>query len=443
MITLGGVLQPRRRQVILLLVLVAASLRLWLLHTNLMENGDHFARDPQETLAEFRRGDRPFMFVGMELSNIACALVCDGQGFASPFGGATGPTGWGAPGLVLPYIAGFKLFGCFTIGSFFFAWGVMLVASLVTLLLTERAATAGFEDPRVGLVAASLFVLSPFDVWAFRVVDVMDLNLPALAFAGVMLATINFVKTCSTRASVVLGVTGGLATLVNPGFALCTLLPVCLCIQSGIRFPVRAATVAGILALVVAPYLVAQRIWLGQFVFVKSNAPFEIYLGNTPANSGLLKPAAFATLHPSRSAEVFRQYRDMGETAFVAERFGEFRNRVGLREFATYTARRCLHYFWAVDVKTWDKSVWHIAAKKVLWAWVGGVLLVFAVWRRLRLSRPEVAVFAVTLAYAAPFMITGIMERYRVVITPASIVLQAGLVVAAIDWVRRNRLSES
>lgn len=433
---LAGRWRPSRSFTLALLVLAAAALRLGLLWANLIQSGDFYTRDGRETVAELSRGDRPRMFVGMELSNIACAAVCTGQGYASPFGGATGPTAWGAPGLVLPYILGFKLFGCFSVGSSLVAWGVMLAASLVTLVLTERLATAVLDDPRAGLVAAGLFVVSPFDAWAFRIKDVMDLNLPALALAAVALAAVRFLRAPGMRAAVVLGLIGGLATLVNPGFAASALLPLCFEPRSPRRLLGRAVTVVGALALVVAPYLVAQRAWLGRWVFVKSNAPFEVYFGNTPTSRGLLRPEAFEALHPSQNVDAFRRFGELGEAAYIAERFAEFRATVGPAQLAANTTRRFANFFWAADAKVWDRSPWRVAAKRVLWAWLGGIFLVFAAWRRLRLRRSEALLFLLAAAYAAPFMITGIMERYRVVIAPVSIVLMAGLLVAVLDAVR-------
>ena len=55
--------------------------------------------------------------LGFEVSNVAWSLVCAGEGFASPFGGSSGPTGWVSPGLVAPWALAFALFGCFSTGS--------------------------------------------------------------------------------------------------------------------------------------------------------------------------------------------------------------------------------------------------------------------------------------------------------------------------------------
>ena len=126
-----------------LVLLLALTFRVALLLGNIADHPRFFFQDLGKVEAEISSAVEPYLYAfGFEASYIALAWVSAGQGFASPFGGSTGPTAWIAPGVVALYAVSFSLWGCFTFQSILFVFGIALVVSLVNtcLLYTSDAA---------------------------------------------------------------------------------------------------------------------------------------------------------------------------------------------------------------------------------------------------------------------------------------------------------------
>ena len=76
-----------------LVLVLALVVRLTLLAGNVADHPWFFFQDLEKVEVEISSPETPYMnSFGFEASNIAHAWACAGQGFASPFGGATGPT---------------------------------------------------------------------------------------------------------------------------------------------------------------------------------------------------------------------------------------------------------------------------------------------------------------------------------------------------------------
>jgi hypothetical protein len=440
-----GAAAPGRpvRSRLLLILLVAAVVRVLLLAHNLSVHPDFLIHHAAGIRAAITDPSRPYLNdFGFEASNIAYALVCTDQGFASPFGGSTGPTAWIAPGVVAPYAAAFALGGCFTFESILFAFAVALVLSMVTAVVVFRIGTRVGGDPSTGLLAALFFALLPFDAWVFHIAGQLDFNVQVWWFAVLLLAVLRTVDTHRTRRSVELGLVSSAAILSYPGFILCTAAAIPFLAGGRSRREVAQLLVilGAIHCAVVGPYVVWQSARLGGFVPVKSNGGFEIALGNSAAAGPALNQPLFESSHPSQNVSEFERYRRLGEMEYVRTAFRSFLHETTWQDFLAATARRCRLFFTGYEIKPWDASPWAVGLKAALWLLPALSLAALLAIRRGRLGRLETLTLLFTLAYAFPYLLTGIMERYRVPMV-TTVALYLALTVTEMRPRARRKLS--
>ncbi len=253
-----------------------------------------------------------------ETGHIAYSIA-SGKGFSSPFQRDSGPTAWLAP--VYPYLlAGiFKLFGIYTLPSFFAALSLNILFSVgacVPIFYTgKRIAGIG-----VGSAAAWLWaifpnaVIIPFEwIW--------DTCLSALLVATLLWATLELAESRRVRDWCFYGLLWGFALLTNPAIAL--LFPELLVwaayrsrdrvhSASWLMRPVLAAALALLCCL---PWTIRNYVQFHKLIPLRSNFAFELYIGNNENydDQHRSRPSAI-----TQDREIFR-YLHMGETAFMEE----------------------------------------------------------------------------------------------------------------------------
>jgi hypothetical protein len=255
-----------------------------------------------------------------ETGNIAYSLAA-GHGFSSPYWQETGPTAWLTP--VYPaLVAGvFRVFGIHTPHSFF---------AIVFLNILFSAATCVplfYAGKRVGGLgvasgAAWLWAIFPNAViipyeW------VWDTSLAALLMATILWATLELAETQSARDWCGYGLLWGFALMTNPSLG--SLLPVLLgwvayrAFQQGRLRLSRPLLACGIAVLCCVPWTVRNYFAFHRFIPLRSNFPFELWLGNNEQfdEQSQVAPAA----DPER-AEI-RNYIHMGETAFMQDKWNK------------------------------------------------------------------------------------------------------------------------
>ena len=414
-------------------LLLALAVRVLLLTHIASRHPEYFFQDLDAVQTEIHQPGVPYMNdFGYEASNIAYAWASGGQVYSSPFGGATGPTAWIAPGIVLPYLISFTLWGCFTPASIFFAYGIALGISVLTSFVVFRVGTLMSGSRSVGLLSGALFAVLPYEAWTFHTSSQLDFNLLVLWFALLLFAVLRTIDERG-RSGLMLGIVSSCAALFNPGFLLCAGVGFLLALPGR---NARQRLNLGLILVVVhllllGPFAAWQSVRIGTFVPVKSNAPVELFIGNTDTASGLLRHQVFLTHHPSQNDDEFVRYSEIGESAYVKEARQKFRAAFDLHEFMENTVRRSYMFFFGYEVKTWDHSPLKVAVKRGLWLVFFFSLVGLIVVRRGRPRRLETAALLFTLAYAVPYLITGIMERYRIPITPMVAVALAILVAEA------------
>ena len=274
-----------------------------------------FAWDQTRKIAPGVLGNVPFQ---QETGNIAYALA-QGKGFSNVFRTETGPTAWLAPVYPLIVAATFKLFGTFTARAFF------ACAALNILFSSAACVPIFFAGKRIGGLgvaagAAWLWaifpsaVMMPFEwIW--------DTSLSALLAALILWATLELAKSERWLDWGVYGILWGLALMTNP--ALGVLLPFLLGWavyrgrgESRLRGRRMALTVA-VAILCCVPWTVRNYVAFHRFVPVRSNLPFELWLGN---NDIFDEHARNGRKSITRTEEV-RRYAQLGETGYMAEKW--------------------------------------------------------------------------------------------------------------------------
>ena len=280
---------------------------------------DQARKIPHEALAT-----APFE---QETGSIAHALVT-GKGFSNPFLKDTGPTAWLTP--VYPFLvaAAFKIFGVFTLSSFFFLVFFNAICSSAVCVplfyVGKRVAGVG-----TGALAAWLWavfpsaVMMPFEwIW--------DTSLTAFLVAALLWATIEVAEREPLVSNWLLyGLLWGFALMVNPSVG--SLLPFLLywaarrarklrIARSGWATPrfsfLAKPTIAAVVAILCCvPWTLRNYAVFHRLVPLRSNFPLELYIGNNE-NYDDKRPRWPPPITKER--ETVRYFR-MGETAFMDE----------------------------------------------------------------------------------------------------------------------------
>ncbi|HET7107359.1 MAG TPA: glycosyltransferase family 39 protein [Candidatus Acidoferrum sp.] len=251
-----------------------------------------------------------------EVGSVAAALA-QGQGFCCVFHQPTGPTAWLAPVYPLFLSAIFKLFGTFTVASFYAAAFFNCVFSaLVCWPLFYAALRIG---NRATAAAAGWIwavfpsgILIPFEwIW--------DSSLSALLAIGLLFATLRLADDPRRRNLIFYGLFWGFCLLVNP--ALGSVFPFML-LWIYLRMNAshferlrHLALVVCLAVLVCLPWTIRNAVRFHRLIPVRSNFPFELWIGNNP----IYDPHSRQVNRITRFEEV-RRYSQLGETAFLEEK---------------------------------------------------------------------------------------------------------------------------
>jgi hypothetical protein len=252
-----------------------------------------------------------------ETGHIAYSLA-SGKGFSSPFQRDTGPTAWLTPVYPMLLAGIFRVFGIYTLRSFYIALSLNILFSAVTCIPIFYASkrVAGI---RVAAGAAWLWALFPNSVlipfeW------IWDTCLSALLAATILWATLKLSESRRIRDWCLYGLLWGFALLTNPALAL--LLPFLLLWAAhrlwdsgGKERLIRPALAFAIAILCTLPWTVRNYVQFHKLIPLRSNFPFELYIGNNEnydeQHRG--RPGAI-----TQDREILRYLR-MGETAFMEE----------------------------------------------------------------------------------------------------------------------------
>jgi hypothetical protein len=253
-----------------------------------------------------------------ETGNIAYALA-QGKGFSNVFRTETGPTAWLAPIYPLLVAAMFKLFGTFTARAFF-------ACVALNILFSSAACVpiffAGKRIGGLGVAAGAAWLWAVFPSGVMMPFEwIWDTSMSALLAALILWATLELAESERVLDWCVYGVLWGLALMTNPALGL--LLPFLLSWaafrgrgEGRVRWK-RAGLAAGLAVLCCVPWTIRNYVAFHRFIPVRSNLPFELWLGN---NDIFDEHARNGRRSITRTEEA-RRYAQLGETAYMAEKW--------------------------------------------------------------------------------------------------------------------------
>ena len=280
-----------------------------------------FAWDQERKIPDTALAIAPF---AQETGNIAYSLAA-GKGFSNPFRQETGPTAWLTPIYPLLVAATFKLFGIFTVPSFFFLVFLNILFSTAVCIpifhVGKRIASLG-----VAAAAAWFWALSPSAImvpfeW------IWDTSLSALLAATLLWATLELPNSNRLRDWCGYGLLWGFTLMTNPSLG--SLLPFLLswaayrARKRGASAPStgsvlwlkKSALALGLAILCCVPWTIRNFVAFYRLVPLRSNFPLELYIGNNEN---------YDDKHPhfpgpiTKERETLR-YFHMSETAFMDE----------------------------------------------------------------------------------------------------------------------------
>ncbi len=367
---------------------------------------------------QFPAGHNHFAF-GYETGAIARSLAL-GEGFASPFGGHTGPTAWISP-LYPAMCAGiFKGLGVYSTAS---AVAILTINSLFSGLvciplwrLGERVA-----GKRCAAWSAWIWAVVPF-FWMWPITWVWETGLSALLTTWAVLLTLRLREQQSARKWTWFGLFWGTVALSNP--SLLSVLPLCglYAIWPGWRTQWRNAVLAAVVfSAVISPWLARNQMVFGHFVFLRGNFPFEFRLGNFHNSTGM----GWNGLHPAVNPAQFERYARLGEYEFVRQ--SGYEAKAFVKEHPSEFLKLCGSRF----LSFWDGRSLEFNPAKGYAPWMillTSALAAFGWLFMMRAQLPGAGLLgAVVLLYPLPYYITYPMVRYRHAVEPILVLMMVWL----------------
>src|ERR1700730_15294670 len=374
-----------------------------------------------------------------ETGNIAYSLA-HGKGFGAVFRTDTGPTAWLAPVYPLLLAGIFKIFGTFTVRAFF---GAVFLNILFSSAVCVPIYFAGKRVGRLGAasVAAWLWALFPNAImipfeW------IWDTSLSALLAATILWATLSLAESDRIQDWCAYGMLWGFALMTNP--ALGVLLPFLLgwlagpgrlvSRGSGERRPrwKRVATATFVAILCCVPWTIRHYTAFHRFVPLRSNLPFELWLGN---NDIFDEHARNGRKLITRTEET-RRYAQLGETAYMYEKW-----QIATSFMASHPglelrlAGRKGAAFWTglesplENFRETDSTLIRAILLSNFLTVIGALAGIVVLWRRSSAMTFPLAVFPAV--YPCLYYVTHADLRYRHPIDPVLCLLTAIAVISA------------
>jgi 4-amino-4-deoxy-L-arabinose transferase-like glycosyltransferase len=362
---------------------------------------------------------------GWEMGRLARSIAL-GQGFGSPTDLPTGASAWAPP--AYPYIlAGvFKIFGIYTAASAFVILAFNSLFGALTCVPLYRIARRMFGES-VGRGAAWTWAVFPYAIyWPTRVVWETSFTTFLLTL-GLLLTLRMADEPPRWRSWIWFGILWGILILTNT--AVVSMMPFCLLWLVYMR--PRRSQFAGAAACVLAAILVATP-WLarnyevfGKFIFVRDNLPLEMYEANNDQSEGLWT----RNEHPGNDPEAMRQFQEMGELHFMAEKKAEVREfvREHPARFLWFTLEHAV-YFWIAPPQATIVDGYDLMISRHVNFGLAAGLAFAGLWLVLRRGvRGGFLLACFLLIYPLPYYLVNPFVRYKHPIEPEMVLLIAYL----------------
>jgi dolichyl-phosphate-mannose-protein mannosyltransferase len=376
---------------------------------------------------KFKSTDNNFGF-GWEMGRIGAAIA-SGHGFSNAFGAPTGPTAWEPP--LYPYLTAgvFQIFGIYSRASAFVLLSVNSFFSALTCIPIFLIARRIFSE-KVAVGSAWTWALLPYAMsWCTR--WVWETSLSALLMAVIFWLALTLEDRDGLKPWLEFGLLWAIAALNST--VLLAFLP-----ASGLWAWYRRAkqgkpSFAGValasivFGVCIAPWLVRNYETFGKFIFIRDNFGAELRLGNGNGANGTW----MQYLHPTQDLYAMRQYKSMGELAYVAmcKRQAVAYIKADYPRFALLCVKRFI-YFWAGPPRL--AQIWWLAQTKNSLFLASSVLAFWGLGRALRRRKPGAwLLFWLILLYPAIYYVVYPGQRYRHPIEPEMTILGVYLLTEA------------
>jgi len=362
-------------------------------------------------------------WVDLEMANIGYSLA-SGHGFASPWGGYTGPTAWTAP--VYPWVVSlaFRLFGVYSDGAAFAMLTFNSIFSALTCWTIYRIARRVF-NPKVAAWSGWAWALFPYAIY-WPVIWIWETSLSAFLLSLLFMLTLEMEGESRLWLWSGYGALWGIAALT--GTSLLAWLPFSGCWlawqlhRAGKRFVLPVALSALAFWGVITPWLMRNYVAFDKLIFIRGDFGSELRTGNNPMAHGTFVLEYRAGSNPVLT----QQYKRMGEVAWVAEQ-GRLAKQWIVENPGRFLLLSCrrFFYFW---FRLPERRILPQLDPFFLFATLlpfGGLLL--ATRRRIH----GVFLFVTLLAsYPLAYYITFATPRYRHAIEPELVILAVWLLAA-------------
>ncbi len=353
---------------------------------------------------------------GLETGFVAHALLSH-QGFASPFGGQTGPTALISPGYALLVAAVFRLFGEASTASAVVILLAQVAVGVLTVWLVMRLAER-LGGSRAAMLAGCFFALWPPLLWVPTIFWDTSLTLglmPALLLTALQL------RECPTRALwLAFGVLCGCTVLINLALCLTVIAVFCWAAWTSPASR-RSALLSAILALAIySPWPIRNAHALHAFIPLRTTVGLELWMGNRDGATGFLDESIF----PLFNSEELRKYVKAGEVAYMREKFAAAGAAIRRHPetFLALSTRRVIRFWFGTGTRG-GSPVYAIGATLTSVLGLAAWILLFR-----RGNRPVALLFALpALLFPLPYYITHAEFRYRLALDPALTALAAYL----------------
>ncbi len=357
---------------------------------------------------------------GLETGFVAHSLLI-GEGFASPFGGHTGPTALISPGYVLLVTVVFRI--C----------GEASTASAVTILLAQIALgvlttwivmmLAGqLAGVRAAMIAGSFFALWPPLLWVPTIF--WDTSFTLCLIPALLLLALRLRERRSLPLWLSFGALSGFAVLINMALSP-TVATIFVWAVWANRCSVRAARnalLAAALALAIyVPWPIRNEFALHGFIPLRTTVGLELWMGNREGATGYLDESIF----PFYNHAELTKYLQRGEVAYMQDKSdaakAAIRNHPGT--FIALTAHRIAR-FWFGSGNQHGAPLYIVGAVATTLLGLAGLATLYR--REPSEAHATCLLLAIPLLlFPLPYYITHAEFRYRLALDPLLTALAA------------------
>jgi hypothetical protein len=185
--------------------------------------------------------------------------------------------------------------------------------------------------------------------------------------------------------------------------------------------------------LIVIPFIFYQKHNTGQWFFIRSNAPYEIYQGNLPDFCGAYDLDFLKKHHPVVNQKEYTEYTVKGEPDYIASKFVQFKDSFDPGRFIGLCSKKFLYFFFVYHPLTVIAS--GVAPQVYLAYSLSGLsLLIYLLIKAKGLTTYDKLLYLYIISFSMPYCFAGVTYRYSFPIVPFATMLAAYSMYTIWNW---------